>query len=217
MNRRSEMGYSIVELMTVSIIIFIVCAMAVMQLEPTWQQLQANAAMAEVKATLRQARESAISQRRTIVVAFPAAATGTSCNPTGNVFYCITLTQMTVVPAVPPAPPTQVIAAAPFLTIPLENNVQFISYSGEPDTPDGFVGIPPVAPNALYAGGTAGIPTTGLQFQSDGTFTNGNVTPVNFTIFLGEKNLPSTARAVTIFGATGKVTGYAGNGKGWYQ
>ncbi len=217
LNRRREAGYSIIELMTVSAIIFIVCAMAVIQLQPAWQQLQANAAMAEVKATLRQARESAISQRRTIVVAFPAAATGTACNPTGNVFYCITLTQMTVVPAVPPAPPTQVIAAAPFLTIPLENNVQFISYTGEPDTPDGFIGTPPVVPSGLYAGSSSALPTSGLQFQSDGTFTNGNVTPVNFTIFLGEKNIPTTARAVTILGTTGKVTAYPGSGKGWYQ
>ena len=215
--RIREAGYSIVELMVVTVIIFIVCAIAVIQLEPAWQQLQANAAMDEVKSTLRQARESAISQRRTIVVTFPAAATSTPCPPAGNVWYCIELTQMNVVAAVPPAPPTQVIAAAPFLIIPLENNVKFISYTGEPDTPDGFIGAAPAAPNGLYFGSTVGVPTSGLQFQSDGTFTNGNVTPVNFTILLGEPNIPTTARAITIFGNTGKVTAYGGSGKGWFQ
>jgi len=110
-----------------------------------------------------------------------------------------------------------VIAAAPFLIIPLENNVKFISYTGEPDTPDGFIGAAPAAPNGLYFGSTVGVPTSGLQFQSDGTFTNGNVTPVNFTILLGEPNIPTTARAITIFGNTGKVTAYGGSGKGWFQ
>jgi type II secretory pathway pseudopilin PulG len=210
-------GFSILELMTVMIIIFIVAAFAVLQLQPAWQQIQANAAMDEMKSTLRQARETAISQRRTIVVQFPAAATGTACLPNGNVSYCITLTQMQVVPAVPPAPPTQVLAANPFLVIPLENNVQFISYAGEPDTPDGFIGTPPTAPNGLYFGSTTGVPVSGLQFQSDGSFTNGTVNPINFTIFLGEPNILTTARAVTIMGNTGKVTSYQGTGKAWFQ
>jgi type II secretory pathway pseudopilin PulG len=214
---KAEIGFSIVELMVVTVIIFIVAAMAVLQLQPAWQQLQANAAMDEVKSTLRQARETAISQRRTIVVTFPAAAAATACPPAGNVSYCIELTEMNVVAAVPPAPPTQVIAPGPFLVIPLENNVKFMTYAGEPDTPDGFLGNPPAAPNGLYYGSNIGVPTSGLQFQSDGTFTNGNVTPINFTIFLGEPNIPTTARAITIWGNTGKVSAYGGSGKAWYQ
>lgn len=210
-----ESGASIVELVIVTSIIFIVTAIAVIQLEPAWQQFQANAGLDEVKSTLRQAREMAISQRRAIVVQFPAAATGTSCLPSGNVSYCITLTQMVVVPAVPPAPPTQVIAPNPFLIIPLENRVTFVTYTGEPDTPDAFIGAAPVAP--MYFGSTSGVPTTGMQFQSDGTFANGNGNPINFTIFLGENNIPTTARAVTILGNTGKITGYQGTGKGWFR
>ncbi len=216
-DRKAEIGFSIVELMVVTVIIFIVAAMAVLQLQPAWQQLQANAAMDEVKSTLRQARETAISQRRTIVVTFPPAVAATPCPPAGNVSYCIELTEMNVVPPVPPAPPTQVIAPAPFLVIPLENNVQFMTYVGEPDTPDGFLGGAPAAPNGLYYGSNIGVPTSGLQFQSDGTFTNGNVNPVNFTIFLGEPNIPTTARAITIWGNTGKVTAYGGSGKAWFD
>jgi len=212
-----QAGFSIVELMIVMIVIFIVSGFAVIQLRPAWQQIQANAALDEVKSTLREAREIAISQRRTIVVQFPAAATGTPCLPTGNVFYCITLTQMVVVPAVPPAPPTQVLAANPFLVIPLENNVQFLSYTGEPDTPDAFIGVAPTVPNGFYFGATAGVPVSGLQFQSSGQFTNGTLNPINFTIFLGEPDIPTTARAVTVLGNTGKVTGYQGSGKAWFQ
>lgn len=213
-----EAGYSIIELVIVTLLIFIISAMAVIQLQPAWQQIQANAALDQVKTTLRQARETAISQRRTIAVGFPAAAPATSCLPNGNVSYCITLTQMVVTPGVPPAPPTQAPAAGgPFLIIPLENNVTFLSYTGEPDTPDAFIGGPPTVPTALYDGAAAGVPPGGLQFQSDGTFTNSAATPVNFTIFLGEKNIPTTARAVTILGNTGKVTGYQGIGTAWLQ
>jgi Tfp pilus assembly protein FimT len=217
MKRNREAGFSIVELMIVMVVIFIVSGFAVIQLRPAWQQIQANAAMDQVKSALRQARETAISQRRTIVVQFPAAATGTACPPTGTVYYCITLTQMTVVPGTPPAPATQVLAANPFLVVPLENNVTFISYASEPDTPDAFIGTPPVAPNGLYFGSTTGVPTSGLQFQSNGQFTNGTVNPINFTIFLGEPNIPTTARAVTVLGNTGKVTGYQGSGLAWFQ
>jgi len=216
-SRGREEGFSIVELMITCLILFIVMAFAVLQLQPAWQQIQANAAMDEVKSTLRQARELAISQRRTIVVTFPVATVATACPPNGNVSYCIALTQMNVVAAVPPAPPTQVIAPAPFLVIPLENNVKFITYTGEPDSPDGFIGTPPIVPNGLFTGGAVGVPPTGLQFQSDGTFTNGTVNPINFTMFLGEPNIPTTARAITIWGNTGKITGYGGSGKAWYQ
>jgi Tfp pilus assembly protein FimT len=212
-----EEGFSVVELMIVTIVIFIVTGFAVIQLRPAWQQIQANAAMDEVKSALRQARETAISERRTIVVQFPAAATGSSCPPKGNVFYCITLTQMTVVPGTAPNPATQVLAANPFLIVPLENNVQFLTYASEADTPDGFLGVAPTPPNGLYFGSTSGVPTSGLQFQSNGQFTNGTVNPINFTIFLGEPNIPTTARAVTVLGNTGKVTGYQGSGLAWFQ
>lgn len=215
--RNPQQGYSIIEVMITCLIMFIVMGMAVIQLQPAWQQIQANAALDQVKSTLRQARETAISQRRTIVVQFVNSAVATSCLPTGNVKTCIELSQMQVVPPLPPAPATQVLAAAPFLIVPIESNVALMSYPGEPDTPDAFIGLAPVSPNGLYYGSTAGVPNSGLAFQSDGTFTNGNVNPINFTIFLGEPNIPTTARAVTILGNTGKVTGYQGSGKGWFN
>lgn len=209
-----ERGYSIVEMVIVTVVIFIVSAMAVIQLQPAWQQIQANAALDQVKTTLRQARETAISDRRTIIVQFMNAAVGTSCLPSGNTKNCIALTQMVVTPG---NPPTQAPAANPFLVVPIESNVGILSYNGEPDTPDGFIGASPAAPTGMYYGSTAGVPPSGLQFQSDGTFTNGTVNPINFTIFLGENNFPTTARAVTILGNTGKVWGYAGTGQAWFQ
>ncbi|HXX70710.1 MAG TPA: hypothetical protein VEI55_00340 [Candidatus Acidoferrum sp.] len=213
----SEAGFSILELMMVTVITFIACGFAIMRLQPAWQQLQANTAMSQMKSSLRQARETAISQRRTILVQFVKAIVGTPCAPAGNVTTCVVLTQMVVTAG---TPNTQAPAAAPFAIIPLESNVQLLSFAGEPDTPDAFIGQAPNAPNGLYSAGAAqAVPTAlgALQFQSDGTFTNGAVNPINFTIFLGEPNIPSTARAITVMGNTGKVTGYAGSGSAWFR
>ena len=208
-----QRGFSILEMMIVTIVIFIVVAEAVLQLEPAWQQIQANSALNQVKTTLRQARELSISQRRTIIVAFPAAGSG-ACHNSGNVSNCITLTLMNVTAG---SPPTQTAATTPFLTAPLEGNVKFLTYTGEPDTPDAFIGTPPTAPNGIYTGSAAGAPTSGMQFESDGTFDNGSGVPINLTIFLGETNLPTTARAITILGNTGRVTWYQGTGKAWFR
>ena len=79
--RQRMRGFSVVELLTTVIILLVVSAMAVFQMQPMWQQIQANAGLDQVKSTLRQARELAISDRRTIVVQFLTAATGTSCPP----------------------------------------------------------------------------------------------------------------------------------------
>lgn len=212
----SEKGFSILELVIVALLIFIVTGMAVIQLEPAWQQIQANAGLDQVKSTLRQAREMAISERRDIVVQFVNVAANTPCVPVGNILSCVMLTQMQVVAGVPPAPNTQVLAPAPFTVVPIEGNVTFLTFTNEPDTPDAFVGAAPVAPAGLYVNGAAGIPAAGLMFQSDGTFTNGT-NPVNVTIFLGEKNIPTTARAITVLGNTGKVTGYQGTGLAWFR
>lgn len=212
-----ERGFSTVELLTVTFIIFVVSAMAIIQLQPAWQQLQANAGWDQVRSTLRQARELAISERRAIVVQFLTPAVGTSCLPAPGVTECIALTQMVVTPGTPPAPATQSAAASPFLVVPMENNVQLLSYSGEPDTPDAFIGAGPTAPSGFYTGAAAGPPTSGLQFQSDGTFTNGNDNPVNVTIFLGVANMPTTARAITVLGNTGRVSGWRGTGKAWFR
>jgi Tfp pilus assembly protein FimT len=209
-----EGGFSIVELLTVCIIAVTVMAMALVQLQPTWQQFQANTGFDQVKGTLRQARELSISQRRTIVVQFLTAAGGTSCLPNAGVLNCISLTQMVVTAG---TPPTVSQAANPFLVVPIQNNVQFISFTGEPDTPDAFIGAGPTAPNGIYTGAVAGVPTSGVQYQSDGTLTNGNVVPINLTIFLGVKNIPTTARSVTVLGNTGRVSPYRGTGKAWFR
>jgi prepilin-type N-terminal cleavage/methylation domain-containing protein len=194
-NSQRERGFSMVEMAVTVAIVVTIMAIGILQMMPAWRQSQSNAALDQVKSILREARETAISQRRTIVVQFVGTDT-------------IELFQMTVVAG---TPPTVTQASAPFLTVPIENGVQFLSYSGEPDTPDNF-GLPSV-PDGISFPGAVGNP----QFQSDGTLTDSNGTAINGTVFLGVPNMPGSATAVTVMGSTGRIRAYHSSGNGWWQ
>ncbi len=88
-----------------------------------------------------------------------------------------------------------------------ENQVRFMLTGGLPDTPDGFGNAAPVA--------FGGTPT--IMWLSDGTFVDANGQPLNGTFFFGLQNQPSTQRAVTILGATGRVRGYRWTGTRWLE
>jgi len=191
-------GFSMVEVLVVVAILMIVSAITVVALQPTLQNFRASDAEGQVKSTLRQAREYAVSQRRTVAVSFATDAFG---NPE------MKLNLYTVAAGV------QVLNNVPFQTVPLEPTVQFALFPALPDTPDKFGNASALCFNgAAYAAGTV------IEFQSDGTFTNGAGTPINGSIFMGIPNYPTTARAVTILGATGRIKGWTGaDGASWSQ
>jgi Tfp pilus assembly protein FimT len=68
----------------------------------------------------------------------------------------------------------------------------------------------------IYFNAIAGGPPV-MQFQSDGTLVDGNGNPINGTVFLGISNYQSTARAVTVLGATGRACAFRGTGQGWIR
>lgn len=191
--REKQGGFSILEVTMVTAITLIILGMSVIKLQPLWQQVQANSALQEIKETLREARELAISQRRTIVVQF-------SDGNTLNLFQV--------------AEPSNVRATTAFLTLPLPGQAQFLTFTGEIDTPDAF-GIP--TSGGIEFGGSSGTPASGVEFQSDGTFTDGNGNPINGTVFLGLPGVPTSARAVTILGNTGRIKPYHYTGSVWNQ
>jgi len=91
-------------------------------------------------------------------------------------------------------------------TVYLEGNVSFRTYAGLPDTPDGFGNTAPVS---------FGSATT-LKFTSDGAFVDQSGRAVNGSIFFGVPSQVETARAITIFGATGRVRSWRWQGRnGW--
>jgi hypothetical protein len=91
--------------------------------------------------------------------------------------------------------------------VPLEYDIKFKLYTGMPDTPDTF------GAGSEDDFGTA----TSVRFTSDGSLIDQLGVPVNGTIFMGYLNNRQTARAVTIFGGTGRVRGFRWTGSRWEQ
>lgn len=196
--RNAARGFSMLEMVVVIGIIFIVLSIALIQLQPTIQQYHANAARDQIMGALRQARELAISQRRYVQVQFNVSP---PCPPAAQVPTCVALTQLGG-----PADPTLLYA------LPIESSVQFMTFAGLPDTPDGY-GVPGGGAGIMF-GGVIGGPAT-MMFQSDGTFVNAAGTTLNGTVFMGIPGIVSTARAVTVLGTTGRVHSFNGAGNGW--
>jgi type II secretory pathway pseudopilin PulG len=185
------------EMVVVIGVILVALSMALIQFQPSIQQFRANAARDQIQGALRQARELAISQRRYVQVQFNVSP---PCPPAAQVPACIALTRLGG-----PADPTVLYA------LPVESSVQFMTFAGMPDTPDGF-GVPPGG--GIIFGGVVGGPNT-MMYQSDGTFVNGAGTTLNGTVFMGVPGIVSTARAVSVLGTTGRVRSYNGVGSAW--
>jgi prepilin-type N-terminal cleavage/methylation domain-containing protein len=86
-----------------------------------------------------------------------------------------------------------------------EEGLQFLQFDGAPDTPDRF-------------GNASEVDLEGddpHMFTSDGSFMDANGDPANGTIFIGKPNQPETARAITIFGATGLIRTWKLGGTAW--
>jgi len=111
---RGDDGFSLMELVLVSVMIMTVAAISVGTFRNARATVAGNANVRKVESLLKLARETAINERRAIVVTFtmPNQMTLTRLNlPSGN---------------------TQV--AQGFL----ENNMSFMLFAGMPDTPDSF-------------------------------------------------------------------------------
>lgn len=183
---RRPVGFSTVELLAGLLIMGVIIAIAIIQLEPAVQQIRANSAMFLLSSQLRWARQSAISQRRNFIVQF-----------VGNNEITIFRQEQ----------PTQ--ALTQVSDVHLNPTVFFQLTPGLPDTPDGYGNGGPV----VFNGQVGGPPV--MQFQSDGTFDDGNGNPINGTVFVGITGIATCGRAVSVLGATGRVRSFKSNGTGW--
>jgi len=93
------------------------------------------------------------------------------------------------------------------MDIPLDNKQQFQKYASLPDTPDAFGNA-----TAIKFSGTGP-----WMFTSDGSLIDSNGDISNGTIFLGVPNDVMTARAVTVFGATGLMRTWRWRGTKWFS
>jgi prepilin-type N-terminal cleavage/methylation domain-containing protein len=213
--KNRQQGYSAVEMIIVVAIIAVLSAVAIMQTMGSTYNSKANSAMFALITQLRTARELALSKRRNVLVTLTAPNE-------------IQLTVETL--------PGEA-AATPIQPVYLNDNIVggdvFALYPGLPDTPMGF-GNSTAINFAPASGGSAGL---AVMFSTSGELvgttagsgfnTVGNSNPVNASIFTcapvsatsptcatGKSN---TARAVTVFGSTGRVRAYSWTGTSWQE
>jgi len=180
-------GFSMIEILVVVAIAMVIAGIAIIQSRPAVMQIRANTAKDLVQGSLRRARETAISDRRSVKVEF---LVNPPANPAGSY---VRLTRL----GGGIGPDTVIV----MISIP--GSVIYTTFAGEPDTPDGFGNGGPI-----YFGGVNNGPAAGMIYQSDGTFAAATGIPINGTVFMGVAGEPTTARAVTILGTTGRVRSY---------
>lgn len=194
--RKSERGFSMIELAVVSIIIVTIAAIALIQINPSLQSARSDNAMRVVLDQLRQAREYSITNRRYVQIAFSTPASGPPQ---------IVITQINTSTA--HAGSTNPVLSTVYVPSPLTFNVV-----GMPDTPDGFGNSTAIA---FKIEGTSTVPAGPYYFQSDGELIDDATgSPIDGTIFLGVTGNKSSARAVTVLGSTGRVRGWRSTGAG---
>lgn len=194
---KRESGFSLVELCVVIGIAMIVAVMAIVGIQPALQNAKYDAAMRELVTQLRQAREYAIANRRYVALTFPTVGSRPQ----------VVMTQMnTLTPGAGALNPV-------ISTVTIEGPGTYLVYPTMPDTPDGYGKSGPICFEGLSGG-----PVGGMLFQSDGELIDGiTFLPINGTVFMAAAGQPTTARAVTVLGTTGRIRGWKSSGASWAQ
>lgn len=184
---QGDKGFSLIEALVSLAIISVVLSMALLQYSSILPNYRANSAVDQLLYQLRSARERAIAHRCEVQVQF-----------VGN--NQLTLTE--IWPFGTPPPP---------VTTTFEGGAQYMLFPGIPDTPMAFGNS-----GAIFFEGMAGGPPI-MKFTTNGAFIDGGNTFVNGAVFLGVPSNTSTARAVTVLGATGRVREYHWDGTQWQE
>jgi type II secretory pathway pseudopilin PulG len=192
-----ECGFTIVELVIVVAVIMIISAMAVFQLPSALRNSRSDTALRQIVNQMRQAREYAIANRRYVQISFATV---------GGLAQ-ITITQKNSLTA--GAGVDRVLSV-----VPIQSPMQFTVFAAKGDTPDAYGNAA-----AIVFAGVNGGPPTGMYFQSDGELVQAipPFLPINGSVFLGVAGNPTTARAMTVLGTTGRVRGWNGSGATWNQ
>src|SRR5882762_7714203 len=185
----SQRGFSLMEILVAVGVISIILGMTMLNYSTILPNYKANSAMDQLLYQLRSARERAISHRREVQVQF----IGTNQ---------LQISELWIVGTPPVDKPVS-----------FEGGAQFIVFSSIPDLPKPF-NFGNTA--AVYFGGLSGGPPI-MKFSTTGSFIDGGNTLVNGTIFMGIPGKPSTARAISILGATGRVREYHWDGTQWQE
>ncbi len=182
--RPNELGFSLVEMAVVVVITLIMTAMALFQIMPSMQKAKADAGFEIVLGQIRRARQRAMDERRTYRVSLVAPRTlqvhRADVDGGGNQIFVLTDT----------------------FTLPVD--LQFTTVAGFPSSyPDGFG-----TGNAIDFGVDYGGGQTQLFFQPDGTVLDSASRLNSGVVYIARPADLMSGRAVSVWGATGRVKGW---------
>ncbi len=183
-----ETGFSLIELLMVVAIGGTLAGISIMGFAQAATSMRGDNGMVQVMSQLRMARDLAINQRRVMEVQLLAP------------------NEIRIIRQEIPSGTTMM---NQFF---LEGTVQFVQFSGVPDTPDGFGDNGPIDFGGANDFGFLG---DGMLVDLSNPAVAG--TPISGTVFLGIPNQPGSARAVTVFGGTGRVRGYTWIANEWRE
>jgi type II secretory pathway pseudopilin PulG len=207
--RRAAEGFSLLEMMIVVALLFTVAAITAIAYVPVMNSQHVTDAYNTTLTTLRRAHDQAQNDMRIYLVQFaaPGTITVSQTNPAGGNVGC-------VIPA----------TGTVLLTETLPSDVSFQVESGAPASNTTAPTTPDAFGTAAYAidfdqGYTPGY--TYVCFNPNGTASDGAGNINNGVIYLGRSNDEFSARAVTLWGATGRIRGWrlyaSGAGAAWSQ
>jgi prepilin-type N-terminal cleavage/methylation domain-containing protein len=178
-------GFSLVELLVVIGVLGTASAIALAVLPGVSRAAAADGEMQRVMSALRRAHDVAVSERRNVAVEFVGV-------------NAIRLVRQDVTDG-------EITGTTRLGVSILESGFTFQVFSSLPDTPDGFG----------TASATSFGSATSILFTTEGALVDQTGDPVNGTVFIGRGAEDSSARAVTVLGTTGLVTGYQWDGSQW--
>lgn len=176
-------GFSILELLLVVAIMLIVAAMSAVNIQTVLRNSRVNAAYDVTLTAIRNARQGAIDERCVYLVSFATPRTISTrrirAGVTSNVGQ-----------------------------IDLPTDIQFRAEPGMPNvnakTPDQFgTGSAAIDFSVDYGGGG-----TQIYFQPDGSATDSTGRVNNGVVYLARPGELTSSRAVSLFGATGRIRGW---------
>ncbi len=185
---RDERGFSLLELTVVVGILGVLASITIMVSPAFMKHAKAESGIAQAVDALRIARETAISQRRNVMIQFVGLTAIRTVRQDIGVDGVLTGTTT-------------------LSTVELENNVQFRIEPGLPDTPDGFGNA-----SAVNFG-----PSPQRMFTSEGTLVNQTGDVINGTVYLSRAGDIASARAISIFGPTALLRVWRWDGRQWVE
>lgn len=183
---RGNRGFTLVEMTLVIAIFMILAGMAIISINGALPQEQVTSGMNTAMGVIRQGRDTAIAERRNYALVFGPPLLSNQ----------LQLQRQEIGGG---------ITSLPVVTLP--EPAQFgLDSTITTDTPDNFG----TCSSGLCFGGS---PTQ--QWLSNGTFVNSLGQPLNATVFVNIAGNPSTQRAFTILGTTGRIRAYKWTGSSW--